>query len=155
MLRALREGARLGDGQAWWPLGGHNVDVWTGWCHGSSGYVLLWTYAQRFFADQELAPLAVMAGEHAWAQRPADTGHLCCGSAGQGYAFLALHRLTGDGAYVDRARQRLDHAVGFVGTRAMSPDSLYKGDLGVALLEVELSDPFLAAMPLFEPEGWP
>jgi serine/threonine-protein kinase len=154
-LQALREIARVGDGQASWPLGAHNEGVWTGWCHGSAGYALLWSYAQRSLSDQEFLPLALMAGEHAWAQQPAETGHLCCGSAGQGYSFLALHRLTGDGVYVDRARQRLEHAVGFVGTRAMSPDSLYKGDLGVALLEAELSEPFLAAMPLFEPEGWP
>ena len=36
----------------------------------------------------------------------------------------------------------------------MSPDSLYKGDLGVALLETELAEPFLASMPMFEPERW-
>jgi hypothetical protein len=36
----------------------------------------------------------------------------------------------------------------------MSPNSLYKGDLGVALLETEIDEPFLAAMPMFESERW-
>jgi serine/threonine protein kinase len=155
MVSALEDQARMRGGQAWWPLGTRNEEVWTGWCHGSAGYALLWAYAQRSSSNDDLLQLAAMAGEHAWAGELPPVGQLCCGTAGQAHGFLALHRLTGDGVWVDRARQRLEHAVGSVGTPAMIPDSLYKGDLGVALLEVGLSEPFLATMPLFEPEGWP
>ncbi len=154
-LHSLSAAARRLDGGAFWPMGSDNDEVWSGWCHGSAGHTLLWAQAHNSLGEDAFLELAVMAGEHAWTSPPPDTGHLCCGAAGQVYAFLALHRLTGEGAYVDRARRRLEHAVGFVGTRGMSADSLYKGDLGVALLEPELCEPFLASMPLFEPERWP
>lgn len=152
-LRELARAATVVGDAASWPMGSRK-DVWTGWCHGSAGYALLWAQAQRNIGADEFLELAMMAGEHAWASLP-ETGHLCCGAAGQVYAFLALHRLTGKGMYVDRARRRLEHAVGFIGTPGMSPNSLYKGDLGVALLETEIADPCLAAMPMFEPERWP
>jgi hypothetical protein len=32
--------------------------------------------------------------------------------------------------------------------------SLYKGDLGLALLIADLDQPGAAAMPMFAPEGW-
>jgi serine/threonine protein kinase len=154
-LRSLAGAARKVNGTASWPLGARNDQVWTGWCHGSAGYVFLWAQAQRSLTNDNFLELALMAGEHAWTSSPPETGHLCCGAAGQAYAFLALHRLTGDGKYIDRTRQRLEQGIGFAGTRGMSPDSLYKGDLGVALLEPELSEPLLAAMPMFERERWP
>ncbi len=154
-LRALSAAAIRTGGAACWPRGSRDSDVWTGWCHGSAGYVFLWERAQDSLASDEFIELAVMAGEHMWLAPPPEIGHLCCGAAGQAYAYLALHRLTGDGKYVDRARQRLDQGIGFVGTTAMSADSLYKGDLGLALLEPEIAEPLLAAMPMFEPERWP
>ncbi|MEQ1896800.1 MAG: lanthionine synthetase LanC family protein [Vicinamibacterales bacterium] len=154
-LRSLSGAAIKAHGGAFWPRGSRDADVWTGWCHGSAGYVFLWAQAQNSLAIDDFIELAAMAGEHMWLAPPPEIGHLCCGAAGQGYAYLALHRLTGDARYVDRARQALDHGVGFVGTRGMSTDSLYKGDLGLALLELETSEPLLAAMPMFEPERWP
>jgi len=49
----------------------------------------------------------------------------------------------------------LDRAMTFIGGPGMRQGSLYKGDVGVALLEAELAEPSLSAMPLFESEGWP
>ena len=104
-LYSLSGAARRLDRGVYWPMGSGNDDVWTGWCHGSAGHALLWAQAQHSLGEDDFLELAVMAGEHAWSSPAPDTGHLCCGAAGQVYAFLALHRLTGDGAYVDpRAR---------------------------------------------------
>jgi eukaryotic-like serine/threonine-protein kinase len=153
-LRELAQAATVLGGAASWPMGSRE-DVWTGWCHGSAGYALLWSQAHRSIGNDEFLELATLAGEHVWASTLPETGQLCCGAAGQVYAFLALHRLTGKSLYMDRARQRLEHATGFIGAHGMSPDSLYKGDLGIALLECEIGDPFLAAMPMFESERWP
>ena len=146
---AVRDGE-----QASWPHGPENESIWPGWCNGSAGFALLFSQAHRMLSADRLLELAAMAAEHSWSQQPM-TGQLCCGSAGQAYAFLSLYRLTGEGRYVDRARAMLDRAMTFVGNPGMNPDSLYKGDVGVALLEAELSDPFVSAMPMFESEGWP
>jgi eukaryotic-like serine/threonine-protein kinase len=154
-LASLAAIARVEPSGASWPMGANNAEVWTGWCHGSAGYALLWAQAQRTVGGDGYLDLALLAGEHMWSSPAPETGHLCCGAAGQAYAFLALHRLTGDGRYVDRARRGLEHGVSFVGTRGMTPHSLYKGDLGLALLEAEVREPLMAAMPMFEGERWP
>jgi hypothetical protein len=39
--------------------------------------------------------------------------------------------------------------------RPLRRESLYTGDVGVALLLEELSAPTSAGLPLYEPEGWP
>lgn len=146
---AVRDGDR-----AWWQRGPGDDVIWPGWCHGSPGYAMLWAQAHRVLSDDRFLELAQMAAEHTWSE-PAPMGHLCCGAAGQAYGFLCLHRLTGDGVYADRARAMLDRAVSFIGSPGMTQNSLYKGDIGVALLEAELEEPFLSAMPMFESEGWP
>ncbi len=155
-LRSLAGAAQRTGDCVYWPIGSMNEELGTGWCHGTSGHALLWTEVQRSMPYDELgaAELAMGAAEHIWQAQPPSVGHLCCGAAGQGYAFLALYRMTGDGRYVDRARDRLQCAVGFAGTHGMLPESLYKGELGVALLEMDLAEPHLAAMPMFESERW-
>jgi len=157
LIAGLHELAALAhrDGdRAWWPRGpGDNVS-WPGWCHGSAGYAMLWAQAHRVLPDDRFIELARMAAEHAWSE-PSPTGHLCCGAAGQAYAFLSLHRLTGEGVYADRARTMLDRSMTLIGSPGMRRDSLYKGDVGVALLEADLVEPYLSAMPMFESEGWP
>ena len=98
------------------------------------------------------------AAEHCWSS-PTAVGTLCCGSAGQAYAMLVAHRLTGDGTWFRRARQLAGQSVATVGTKWSIPNSLYKGDVGIALLAHDLStahDPSTSSgsMPLFAGEGW-
>ena len=88
---------------------------------------MLWGLAYRELSDDRYLDLALRAAEHAWSE-PAPMGHLCCGAAGQAYAFLCLHRLTGEGGFVDRARTMLDRATTFVGSAGMTQNSLYKGE---------------------------
>jgi serine/threonine-protein kinase len=79
---------------------------------------------------------------------------LCCGDAGRAYALLALHRRTGDEAWLPRARTLADRAMAAAGDPASAPPSLYQGPLGVAVLLADLERPEWARMPLFEAEGW-
>lgn len=82
-------------------------------------------------------------------------GHICCGRAGQAYATLSLFRSTGADVHLSRARELLARATVEIEHRSMRPDSLIKGDAGVALVKIELREPLLSAMPLFEPDAWP
>ena len=154
MLAELESLALMDGDRAWWQRGPGDEVIWPGWCHGSPGHAMLWAQAYRVLADERYLELGRMAAEHAWSE-PAPMGHLCCGTAGQAYAFLCLHRLTGEGMQVDRARSMLDRATTFIGSQGMTQNSLYKGDVGVALLEAELEEPLMSAMPMFESEGWP
>jgi hypothetical protein len=95
-------------------------DPFLGVAHGWAGLA----FAALRFSALSFEPVAP-------AVEPADNGQLCCGSAGQAYASLTLHRLTGDGRYVDRARALLDRSMTdrsmtSIGSPGMRRDSLYK-----------------------------
>ena len=103
----------------------------TQWCHGAPGIVA--TLAP--FLDAELA---VAGGELTWQAGPLTKGAgLCHGTAGNGYAFLALLERTGDERWLVRARAFAMHAAAQM-QRSRSEHgrgrySLWTGDLGTAL----------------------
>jgi serine/threonine-protein kinase len=147
--------ARRDRDAARWPVhppGRGPVSYATGWCHGSAGYVHLWILAARLLVRPDLLDLAAQAGEAARTARPANLS-LCCGLAGQAYSQLALYRATGDEAWLAGARS-LAAAAERIGTAGTPhPFSLYKGELGVAVLLADLAAPGYATMPFFESEG--
>ncbi len=120
-----------------------------GWCHGTAGYTMLFALAHEMLAVPAYADLVESAAKSTW-NIETPHGSLCCGNAGNGYAFLAAYRVTRLNVWLDRAhaavKKASEDAPDF-----FSRDALFKGPLGVALLESELDDPLTAAMPLFEP----
>jgi serine/threonine protein kinase len=125
------------------------------WCNGAAGYVHLWTAAHRQLGDETYARLAQMAAWTAYEGQPAAPGDLCCGFAGRAYALLCLYEYSGEPAWLARARRLADHAARSVRLESLRRDSLYKGEVGVALLTADLQAPEHACMPLFDAEGWP
>ena len=74
---------------------------------------------------------------------------LCCGSAGRAYALLNLYKHTGLTEWLSHARRLANHAAS-VREEAQRPNSLWKGELGVAVLIADLESPENAQMPFFE-----
>ena len=72
-----------------------------------------------------------------------------CGSAGRAYALLNLYKHTGATEWLSRARQLANHAVSALSS-SQRHDSLWKGELGVAVLIADLASPENALMPFFE-----
>lgn len=110
----------------------------TQWCHGAPGIVA--TLAP--FLDEEVA---VAGGELTWRAGPLRKGAgLCHGTAGNGYAFLALLARTGDERWLERARAFAMHAlVQMESSRAedrRSRYTLWTGDLGTALFLADCID---------------
>jgi hypothetical protein len=101
------------------------------WCHGAPGIVAT-------LGDLMPLELATGAGELIWRAGPLRKGSgLCHGTAGNGYAFLKLHALTGDPLWLERARRFAMHAIEQV-ERARAQFghgryTLWTGDIGVAL----------------------
>jgi hypothetical protein len=110
----------------------------TQWCHGAPGIVA--TLAPSL--DEELA---VAGGALTWRAGPLRKGaNLCHGTAGNGYAFLALLERTGDERWLARARAFAMHAAGQV-ERSRSEYgrgryTLWTGDLGTALYLADCCD---------------
>jgi hypothetical protein len=137
---AVRDGAFAN----WPPLAGMALDgnadglIRTQWCHGAPGIVA--TLAP--FLDAELA---VAGGETAWRAGPLAKGAgLCHGTAGNGYAFLALLERTGDERWLVRARAFAHHAAAQVergrSEHGRGRHTLWTGDLGTALYLADCLD---------------
>jgi Lanthionine synthetase C-like protein len=133
------------DGLANWPpLAGVTLDsnsdgqIRTQFCHGAPGIVATLAHA----LDEELA---VAGGELTWRAGPLRKGaNLCHGTAGNGYAFLALLERTGDERWLERARAFALHAINQV-ERARADYgqgrySLWTGDPGTALYLADCID---------------
>ena len=108
------------------------------WCHGAPGMVAT-------LGDLLDLELAVAGGELTWRAGPLVKGPgLCHGTAGNAYAFLVLHRRTGDDLWLERARAFAMHALGQVERERDAVGrgrySLFTGDLGVALFLRHLLD---------------
>ncbi len=72
-------------------------------CHGAPGMVTV--FADVPFEAPELFDLLLKAGEFVWNAGSLSKGsNLCHGTGGNGYAFLKLHRRTGNTVWLDRAR---------------------------------------------------
>jgi serine/threonine-protein kinase len=123
-----------------------------GWCHGQAGHVFLRILASCVTGSTRELDTAARLGEAAFSGSE-EFGNLCCGLAGRAYAMLALHRATDERQWLERARTL---AVRAAAGSALDrwPNSLYKGRVGLAVLAAELERPELAAMPIFEDEGW-
>jgi hypothetical protein len=114
------------------------LEIRVQWCHGAPGMVAT-------LGDLLDLELALAGGELTWRAGPLAKGPgLCHGTAGNAYAFLALHRRTGDDLWRERARAFAMHAIGQVeGERAAvgrGRYSLFTGDVGVALFLRHLLD---------------
>lgn len=121
----------------------------SGWCNGSAGMVFLWSLAYEQFKHARFATLAERSGFNAW-ESGSGPASLCCGLAGQAYAMLNLHRLTGESVWARRAEDLVDRAITVPNTPESPRHSLYKGAMGVAVAAVDLEMPRYARMPMFE-----
>jgi Lanthionine synthetase C-like protein len=124
-------GQRLGEGS-------RDGQIRVQWCHGAPGIVATLAYV----LDEELA---AKGGELVWRAGPLRKGaNLCHGTAGNGYAFLALLERTGDERWLTRARAFALHAAGQVehsrSEHGRGRYTLWTGDLGTALYLADCMD---------------
>lgn len=126
--------------------------VWPGWCHGTAGHVYLWILAHRIESNEKFLELAQKSAWHTWKNPQMGNSSLCCGLAGQAYALLSLYKYTGDKVWLTRASEIATIAFSSVESSGLVENSLYKGDVGIALLAAELTHPESSCMPLFESE---
>ncbi|MBL8173889.1 MAG: hypothetical protein JNK48_04425 [Bryobacterales bacterium] len=141
----LRELAALGEengkGMRWayHRRGGKGTGYMAGWCNGAAGFAMLWTLAYRMFREEWMGRLAERAAVEC-AGTAGGVHSLCCGSAGQAYALLGMQRMSGDRKWLDAARRKMMEGVRLSrGSKGEElPFSLFKGDVGLALLCGEL-----------------
>ncbi|MBV9002812.1 MAG: LanC-like protein [Solirubrobacterales bacterium] len=133
VTRLLERTALAQDGMFNWPPtpGAPMEKIRVQWCHGAPGIVS---------TLGDLIPEAMLLGaaELIWRAGPLRKGPgLCHGTAGNGFALLKVHELTGDDCWLDRARRFAMHAIQQVERQRAEAGrgryTLWTGDLGVAL----------------------
>ncbi|MGI9174203.1 MAG: lanthionine synthetase LanC family protein, partial [Rhodothermales bacterium] len=145
-----------GRGVRWlWDFGRAELAM-PGWCNGSAGHVYLWALAYRVLGNDAYRDLAIRTGWNA-REDSAAVGTLCCGLAGRSYSLVHLYQLTNEVAWLERADVLAGQAAHQIRHgQAAEYDgfemSLYKGELGVALLLSDLTHPDQAVFPFMESE---
>jgi eukaryotic-like serine/threonine-protein kinase len=123
--------------------------IMSGWCNGNAGYLFLFTLAHRLLGDDQWLRLAEAAAWSSW-DEPRGIANLCCGSSGRSYALLHFYKHTGATEWLSRARQLANHAAAVATSTSQRANTLWKGELGVAVLIADLESPENARMPFFE-----
>ena len=142
-LAITRRLAILADGLASWPTLADPPGSRSGapprvqWCHGAPGMVI--SLARLGPRDPEHDALLRAGGELTWEAGPTvHSAGLCHGTAGNGFALLALLNRTKDERWLERARSfamhALDQVARFRALHGRGRYSLFTGDLGAALL---------------------
>lgn len=113
------------------------------WCHGAPGIVA--SLATILPGDDDHTELMAAGGELTWRAGPLTKGPgLCHGTAGNGYALLALFERTGDERWLDRARAFAIHTAFQVERErkryGQGRHSLWTGDAGAALYLADCID---------------
>jgi serine/threonine protein kinase len=163
-LSQLESVAHYSGGRAWWSwktvseAHDHPGTYMTGWCNGTAGQVYLWLKAHSVLKDNRYFVLAEKAALHV-AEADSSNGSLCCGLSGQAYALLALYQRNREKGLLRRAHEFAERAatvyrirsIGFDSNSVdLRPDSLFKGEPGVAVLAADLEYPDTATFPAFE-----
>ena len=132
---AVEQAIGTGETVNWPPFAGgalrvRDQPIRVQWCHGAPGIVTSLVAAEP--GNEELTGVLTAGGELTWrAGPPAKGAGLCHGTAGNGFAFLALLHRTGDERWLERARAFAMHAAAQAdGGR----HTLWTGDIGAALL---------------------
>jgi Lanthionine synthetase C-like protein len=133
VARALQRTALQDDGLVNWPPSPSESasSIRVQWCHGAPGII-------STLGDLVPESLLLGGGELIWRAGPLRKGPgLCHGTAGNGFALLRLHQLTGDERWLDRARRFAMHAIAQVRRQRTETGrgryTLWTGDVGVAL----------------------
>jgi len=110
--------------------------------------------ASRTLSDPAFLEIAERAAWNAW---ESEDGYpdLCCGLAGRAYSLLNLYQHDAGEVWLHRAITLVRRALEAAPRLSAPRNSLYKGELGVALLACDIERPDGACMPFFASEGWP
>src|SRR5215207_4669102 len=85
----------------------------------------------------------LLAEKTAWNvwEDPDKMTNLCCGLAGRAYGLLNLYKHTGEKAWLHRAQELANRAAVGITASTLHENSLYKEQVGVAVLAADLSRP--------------
>ena len=134
---------------------GREHDKLVHWCHGAPGVIYTQIEAYKVFRDLKYLTAAMQSADVIWQRGLLRKGYgICHGTAGNGYAFLALFNLTHDPIYLHRALQ-FSRFCGAYGSHPLSrqpdrPWSLFEGLAGTVVYMFDILNPLQALFPAYQ-----
>ncbi|XP_018587881.1 glutathione S-transferase LANCL1 [Scleropages formosus] len=129
-------------------------DLLVHWCHGAPGVIYMLLQAYKVFGVAQYLVDALQCGEVIWQRGLLKKGYgLCHGAAGNGYAFLALYKLTHDPKHLYRACVFAEWCMDYGKHSCRTPDrpfSLFEGMAGTIYFLGDLLQPMKSKFPAFE-----
>ncbi|KAG5850929.1 hypothetical protein ANANG_G00087600 [Anguilla anguilla] len=123
------------------------------WCHGAPGVVHMLIMAHKVFKEEKYLKDAVDCGEVIWQRGLLRKGYgICHGTAGNGYAFLALYQQTQEKKYLYRACKFAEWCLDYGTHGCRIPDrpySLFEGMAGAIHYLSDLAEPEKSRFPAF------
>lgn len=133
---------------------GNTSDKLVHWCHGAPGFIHTLLLAHKVFGGEKYLMAAVDCAEVIWKRGILKKGYgICHGTAGNGYAFLAIYQVTKDRKYLYRAQKFAQWCFdyGKHGCRiADRPLSLFEGLAGTIYFLADTLNPEKAAFPAYQ-----
>lgn len=130
---------------------GNDKDRLVHWCHGAPGLIPVLLLAHRVWGGDQYLDPAKKAGQLVWERGLLKKGGgLCHGTAGNGYALLHLHLVTGDPVWLYRASCFATWCTNLARpdtVRADRPLSLFEGLAGTSYFLNEMLSPATAKFP--------
>ncbi|XP_067107835.1 lanC-like protein 2 isoform X5 [Osmerus mordax] len=121
------------------------------WCHGAPGVVHMLIMAHKVFKEEKYLKEAQECGEVIWQRGLLRKGYgLCHGTAGNGYTFLSLYRLTQDRKHLYRACKFAEWCLDYGTHGCRIPDrpySLFEGSNFISTFQPDNMNLFLAFSP--------
>ncbi|XP_054847960.1 lanC-like protein 2 [Eublepharis macularius] len=124
------------------------------WCHGAPGVIHMLMQAYQVFKEDKYLKDAMECSDVIWQRGLLRKGYgLCHGTAGNGYAFLSLYRLTQDKKYLYRACKFAEWCMEYGAHGCRIPDrpySLFEGMAGAIHFLSDILVPEKSHFPAFE-----
>jgi len=131
-----------------------NFHTISGWCNGSAGIAMLLCDVVKITQERKYLPIIEKFIWHCWEDNTT-APNLCCGLSGRAYALAYYGHLSKNPIWQTRAQYLADKAIESnytVNPEDMPTHSLYKGQLGIALMALEIASTSQISMPFFASE---
>lgn len=131
-----------------------NFHTISGWCNGSAGIAMLLCDVVQITQEKKYLPIIEKFIWHCWEDNTT-APNLCCGLSGRAYALAYYGHLSKNPIWQTRAQYLADKAIESnktVNLKEMPAHSLYKGQLGIALMALEIANTDQISMPFFASE---
>ncbi|WP_394831635.1 hypothetical protein LVJ94_34490 [Pendulispora rubella] len=147
LTEAFRAHAMMSHRGLRWPVCAGGDKVVLSWCNGLGGHLLAWVQVWQLSRRDEDRDMMDRVAQSLWESRSA-YGSICCGAAGHALVLAQFARAVDAPEWLSRTRTWLE-AAKLEWTSEDSPQSLFRGNVGLLLARIECTSGKTAQFPIY------